>query len=246
MNNTNNITDNLFIDIGNSAIKWQYKNNLKSILIDGFNTSLLPQDNNITVWLADVSNSNISKNISKNYQIVNIVNSTKTYKKLTNCYQKITNLGVDRWLGLIATYELYPKQHALILSSGTATTIDILASSGEHKGGLIMPGLWLLNNSFANFSGDIYNELVDTSITNSTDKAWLNGTKSLWINGIITTISKLLTPKTKLILTGGDAGILMPYIDYNYKYHNNLVIKGLEFYSRAKLGNKFEGKKYAK
>ncbi len=234
MNNINKNTDVLFIDIGNSKIKWQYKNNLQAILISDFNMSLLPKDNTIIVWLADVSNSNISKNISKKYQIVNIVNSTKTYKNLINCYHKFTSLGVDRWLGLIATYELYQKQNVLIISLGTAITIDMLASNGEHKGGLIMPGLWLLSNSFSNFDGNIYANLADTNITNNTESAWLNGVKLLWVNGIITTIDNLLTKNkdTKLILTGGDASILIPYINCNYKYHDNLVIKGLEFYAK--------------
>ena len=51
-------------------------------------------------------------------------------------------LGVDRWLAILAAaFKLYPQKNVLIIDAGTATTVDLLAKSGVHQGGWILPGI---------------------------------------------------------------------------------------------------------
>jgi type III pantothenate kinase len=53
-------------------------------------------------------------------------------------------VGVDRLLAAFAAVRLFaPKRAAIIVDSGTATTIDLVTSDGVFRGGSILPGLRL-------------------------------------------------------------------------------------------------------
>ena len=68
------------------------------------------------------------------------------YPFLRTQYQNTHTLGADRWAGLIAAREL-SNHNALVISAGTATTIDFLGGNGMHYGGWILPGLGLMRQS---------------------------------------------------------------------------------------------------
>lgn len=53
-------------------------------------------------------------------------------------YAQPETLGVDRWLGLIAARARAPRA-ALVVSVGSALTIDAIDDEGRHLGGLIAP-----------------------------------------------------------------------------------------------------------
>ena len=57
-----------------------------------------------------------------------------------NGYRDYRQLGVDRWLTLLAAHALAP-QGSIIIDAGSAITIDLLARNGDHLGGAILPGL---------------------------------------------------------------------------------------------------------
>lgn len=73
---------------------------------------------------------------------------------ITNLYQQPAQLGADRWcaaLGLAALNYCAPGQTHMIVSAGTATTVDVIAhrpSDGlEFCGGWILPGVRLMVES---------------------------------------------------------------------------------------------------
>ncbi|MEO1982617.1 MAG: type III pantothenate kinase, partial [Fuerstiella sp.] len=54
------------------------------------------------------------------------------------------NVGVDRLLTAFAAAQLFaPAQAAIVVDSGTATTIDLVTADGVFRGGSILPGLRL-------------------------------------------------------------------------------------------------------
>ena len=65
---------------------------------------------------------------------------------VTNAYAQPEKLGIDRWLGMIACYNLYSSGFCLA-GCGTAITVDVVDSTGQHQGGLISPGLLLMKES---------------------------------------------------------------------------------------------------
>ncbi len=63
-----------------------------------------------------------------------------------NGYSSPAQLGSDRWAALIAAWHLV-RRTCLVVNSGTATTIDALSARGEFVGGLILPGVELMQRS---------------------------------------------------------------------------------------------------
>lgn len=68
------------------------------------------------------------------------------YPQLRTQYRNTKTLGADRWAAIIAARQL-SRDNCLVVSAGTATTIDFLGSNGMHHGGWIIPGLSLMRNS---------------------------------------------------------------------------------------------------
>ena len=69
---------------------------------------------------------------------------------VTNGYRTPSQLGADRWVSLVAARrravaanEAAP-QACVVVSAGTAVTVDALDASGAFLGGLILPGVQLM------------------------------------------------------------------------------------------------------
>jgi type III pantothenate kinase len=65
---------------------------------------------------------------------------------VTNGYNNPKQLGIDRWLALIAAHDL-AKGNLCVIDCGTAVTLDVLSETGHHLGGLIMPGTTMMYNA---------------------------------------------------------------------------------------------------
>ena len=61
-----------------------------------------------------------------------------------NGYTTPSMLGADRWAALVGARRRHPGQAVLIISVGTAVTIDCLAADGRFLGGVILPGFGLM------------------------------------------------------------------------------------------------------
>jgi type III pantothenate kinase len=61
-----------------------------------------------------------------------------------NGYTHPNMLGPDRWAALLGAHARHPGQAVLIISVGTAVTIDCLAADGRFLGGVILPGFGLM------------------------------------------------------------------------------------------------------
>ncbi|WP_352284776.1 type III pantothenate kinase, partial [Pseudoalteromonas sp. Q18-MNA-CIBAN-0097] len=73
-------------------------------------------------------------------------------------YEHVGNLGIDRWLALIAGFTLYPNTACIVVDAGTATTIDVLDSEGLHLGGWILPGLDLMTSSLTQNTQRVFDD----------------------------------------------------------------------------------------
>ena len=63
-----------------------------------------------------------------------------------NGYVEPVRLGVDRWLMLLAAYREF-QEPVLVVSAGSALTIDVVDRAGGHCGGYIIPGPRLMAES---------------------------------------------------------------------------------------------------
>ncbi|MCK6407899.1 type III pantothenate kinase [Thauera sp.] len=65
-----------------------------------------------------------------------------------NRYESPARLGADRWAALIGARNTHGGP-CLVVTAGTATTVDLLSAAGEFLGGLILPGVELMQQALA-------------------------------------------------------------------------------------------------
>jgi type III pantothenate kinase len=77
--------------------------------------------------------------------VVHVARSTPEALGVTNGYLETGRLGVDRWMGVLAGYQL--AGGCCSVDCGSAITIDFVLPGGRHLGGYIVPGLRLMKES---------------------------------------------------------------------------------------------------
>jgi len=214
----------ILVDIGNTNTKWKFDGNYFTLPTENFEFEKLPESSK--VWVSNVSK--IPFEISANS--VTFVNAQDKYKTLINAYSNPKSLGCDRWLGMIASYEMLKEKSFVLVDIGTAITIDIVNKSGAHLGGLIFPGVDKLRQTFDNFP--VSSSGFINSLGRSTQEAWSNGTLSLVVNTINQKIKEIKNeiPNISVFITGGGYLGLQSFLDFDHVYHKNIVLDGLQFY----------------
>lgn len=161
---------------------------------------------------------------------------------LTCGYENVSNLGIDRWLAVIATDDLFQNEPAVIVDAGTAMTVDFITQRRDHLGGWIAPGLRLMQDSIVNkapgvFSDDSLNHNFETEVfANDTPKALLQGVRHCLLGSIERAVAELQNKvssqitEVKLVITGGDAEYLCKSVKYPVNHQPLLVFKGLKRY----------------
>jgi type III pantothenate kinase len=92
---------------------------------------------------------------------------------ISNAYAEPERLGVDRFLALAALHDSSPRAQILV-SCGTALTLDALSADGRHLGGLIAPSPALMRRALGSGTarvGEYAGELVEIA-TNTADAAY--------------------------------------------------------------------------
>jgi len=217
--------NSIFLDIGNTNTKWKYKDEYFSFPTKNFNSKKLPKSSQI--WVSSVS----KKTYDLRKSCANFAHSQEKYKSLTNAYSDPKSLGSDRWLAMIASYEISENNSFIVVDIGTAVTIDAVDRTGKHLGGLIFPGLEKIRESFDFFPVTSIRDL--NGLGQSTKEGWTIGTFSIIINTINLKIKelKIELPDASIFLTGGGYHIIYKFLEFDYAYHENLVLDGLELYA---------------
>jgi len=223
----------LFVDIGHSAVKWRtLDSEVFSQNVDKFSEKYLPD--NKSVWLSAVAYPQMVEAIIKKFSNVEVVKSLSHFGSLTIAYKEPLDLGSDRFLAMLGAMKHFPDRNMLIIDVGSALTIDVVNNSGYHQGGLIMPGLQALRGSFAKFATN-NQSLNFSSLQDSTVEAWLSGTQAMLISSIKEQITSFKTkqPDGIIVLTGGSVRSFVSELPDTVNYFDNLVLDGLESYSKS-------------
>jgi type III pantothenate kinase len=154
-----------------------------------------------------------------------------------NGYSNAAQLGSDRWAALIAAWHLV-RGKCLVVNSGTATTIDALSGQGEFLGGLILPGVELMQRSMVAAAVQLkpaQGEYVPFPL-NSAD-ALYSGAIQANCGAIERQYTLLDDGSAPLILSGGAAGLLQRCLDQKRfsvppRVVDNLVLQGLLLIAR--------------
>lgn len=157
-------------------------------------------------------------------------------------YRTPETLGMDRVCSVAGALNIAEKekllsigQYLITIDFGTATTINILSPDREFIGGLIAPGiitmLKSLNEKTASLPLPELNNYKGL-IGDSTNASILSGVFSATIGMINETIGQLKTDSNEIppaiFATGGNAGLIIPYLKFKVVFEEALVLKGLK------------------
>lgn len=234
----------LLIDAGNTRIKWALLAGaewlrLAAVPSDqahtlGVRVAHLPAVNE--VWVSNVAGAEVARYIqtacaSRGWQARFIV-AQKMQCGVCNGYQSPEQLGSDRWAALIAAWHRVGKS-ALVVNCGTATTIDALSDMGEFMGGLILPGIALMQSSVVATAAQLQQSTGKYAAfpVNTADALWSGALQATCgaIRGQHELLGKLDAP---VLLSGGAAQPLLDLIKLPVDPVADLVLQGLGIISQ--------------
>lgn len=245
----------MFIDAGNSRVKWAsydtqttklgvitaesysiHKGNNKYLTVN----QLLEREKPARVILVHVLGANFEQAIlSQCHQLqikCQFVTSSITCCGVTNGYDIAENFGADRFVALIAAHHLFPQENVIVIDAGTAVTIDMVDSKGLHLGGVILPGLqlWidtLIKNTQLQHTSVI--EMPDVFAKNT--QMGIDSGRLMGLSGAIlhvcNVMEKTMDQSIKRIFCGGDSRLLAEYYQQIHQWksskNNNILIPDL-------------------
>jgi type III pantothenate kinase len=149
---------------------------------------------------------------------------------LTLAYAEPERLGVDRWLAMLAARHRTVGP-LLVVDCGTAVTLDAVDATGQHLGGLILPGISALGQTLFHSTGISPVSLPSFPhlLGRNTNECIAAGALQAVV-GVIQRVNLQLAiqgNKPHLILSGGDAARVAEQLEYVYEYVPELVLEGL-------------------
>lgn len=149
--------------------------------------------------------------------------------QIKTVYKDPSRLGIDRYLNMLGALHLYNAPF-IVVSAGTAVTVDAVNQKGAHLGGVIFPGRRLQASVLTEQTDRVamlYSTDHDTVFAGSTEAAVLAGTKYGYIaavTGIVNTMCETLGEQTRVILTGGDAAVLENHVPGGSQSTNSTLL----------------------
>lgn len=236
----------ILFDIGNSSIDWAIEEEQKFIVRDRFNYDVNKLSEQLeqviytiddrqptAILVSNVADNNLIEIVqawaNKRWQLVLWQAEVRdSFGKLKNSYSEPLQMGIDRWLAMIAAWCEY-ETALCVIDCGTALTIDVIENSGKHMGGYIMPGVAMMQQMLIQSTENI-NVSVAKQISiehaNNTQDAISHGACLATVATINYVLSTLNT-ESKCIITGGMAESIQTLVQHPFKYAPNLVLRGL-------------------
>jgi type III pantothenate kinase len=242
----------LLLDVGNSRIKWaQVKGDqwLQQgatgiaewpILQQVFATLAQPHKILVSNVAGDDAAQQIRAVCAAWRCPVEFINARAEQCGLRNAYDQPEQLGSDRWAALIAAWH-HERAACLVVSCGTATTIDALSGTGEFLGGLILPGVNMMRRSLA--AGTAQLKMSEENRTQgswrefprNTADAIASGAIQATVGAILQQYELLGVPGARCLLSGGAADSVQPHLGIPLLQVDNLVLQGLQIIGQQNL-----------
>lgn len=163
------------------------------------------------------------------------VTATAEAAGVRNGYRDPAQLGVDRWLAVVAAHGL-ASRGACVVDVGTALTIDAVDADGQHLGGAIVPGPALMRSSLHAGTSDLAGlwarpggegtELLADNTRDAIERGCGHALGALIERGLARLAGRGVRDCT-LLLTGGAAPEIAPYLASPARIVPDLVLQGL-------------------
>jgi type III pantothenate kinase len=171
--------------------------------------------------------------------VADVMRVTSRFADLQHGYANPAQHGVDRWAALIAARSLYPTA-VCVIDCGSAVTADLVDARGQHLGGRILPGLRMLRTALAHGTTQLP-AVIDTPLqvvdfATSTAASIHSGTLHMLvasIDEICAAAHARVGKDCELLITGGDAELLLPLLHYPLQHQPQLVMQGMRIVADA-------------
>jgi type III pantothenate kinase len=142
-------------------------------------------------------------------------------------------MGSDRIANAIAGVSCNKGRPTAIVDFGTATTVTVIGRQRTVMGGAILPGVYLMTKALHAGTAklplaslDALQNAIGKDTASSITSGVAYGTAGA-VEKLIKMMEKELKYKLQLVLTGGDAPFISPYISRSSKLRPNLTFEGL-------------------
>lgn len=228
-----NPSTTLLIDIGNSRIKWlnqpthemmrnvnvasslnHHQSDWSTLFLDAMTQTTKPH----VCYISSVASKNILDQIKAIlFKLfgdldVQVIVPQKMMGRFKLGYDVPMQMGPDRFAQLIGAQAICPERNHLVISAGTATTIDGVLATGEHIGGAILPSIHLMRTSLHHYTERLPlegGEMSHTHAPHSTLDALATGAR-LANSGAISMFAQTYMPAAPMtwVVCGGAAEVL--------------------------------------
>lgn len=237
----------LLVDAGNTRIKWGVHDGRAFIT-----TGVVATTDSATLveawqaiaparaWASNVAGfvvrDDLERACAKLSIRLRVVHAEPSQLGVTNGYRDPSQLGSDRWAALVAAHH-FSRGHKLVVTAGTALTIDALTAEGRFLGGLIVPGPALMRRALDRGTAklrltegtfDLFPASTPDAITTGAVQACAGAVarmrEAMEAQGV---------PPARVILSGGAAPEIVPHLPLAHDIRENLVLDGLALIAQA-------------
>ncbi|MEW6562809.1 MAG: type III pantothenate kinase [Pseudomonadota bacterium] len=231
----------LLIDAGNSRVKWMLVcgqesvrgavNNAEWSRLDGLWRELPAPSRIVASNVAGAEMAERLRTVCRQWPVEpKFVEAQAEQCGVRNGYALPAQLGSDRWAALIGAWHAV-RCACLVVNCGTATTVDALTGEGVFLGGLILPGMALMQRSLSEAAAQLSADegMVQTFPRNTAD-ALYNGALQATLGAIGRqyTLLQAQTPSARCIISGGAAMHVADQLELPHMHIEDLVLQGLK------------------
>lgn len=229
----------LVIDAGNTRLKlalvegaaWQEVLNFPVVRSEQWRAALHRMSGVEQIWISNVAGEAVALELRAACEClhcpVNFIVSRPEQAGVRNGYGQAAQLGCDRWAALVAAWHQV-RAACLVVGCGTAITIDALSDQGVFLGGLILPGLTLMQHGLISGTAQLHEaEGRYADFPRNTADAVLSGALQAACGAIQRQYALLGKPQAPLLLSGGDALRVQSVLGLPVVMMDNPVLLGL-------------------
>lgn len=145
-------------------------------------------------------------------------------------YAEPAQLGSDRWAAMIGAWHLVHGP-CVVVNAGTTLTVDAVSGEGVFLGGCIVPGIALMRAALARDTAQLpLEEGKFAYFPDCTADAVMSGA----VNALVGAVERMLKYMQQtgeheplVVLSGGAAASIAPWINGRVELVDNLVLEGL-------------------
>ena len=161
---------------------------------------------------------------------VHEVRASERCGAIVNAYPDPGSLGADRWANLLGARAVLGAADAVIVDAGTAVTVDALRGDGRHLGGAILAGLSATRCGLRAAAPALPTATEEAPLPSDCTAGAIGGGTLIGLVGAVERVAAAVGKRLaepRLLLAGGDAERLAPWLESRWRVDPLLTLRGL-------------------